>query len=137
MRLTKFRIYNYKSIIDSGYCNLASDITILLGKNESGKTATLEALRDFDQNAPQIPQSALPLDENGKLPRLEMHFEVNHSDVETIQSLSATPVSEEITAYTLRKGLIIKGRTKRRFRKNQKPQDPPQLSDHWSPTRNT
>lgn len=44
MKILKFRIKNYKSIIDSEDCYLEENITILAGKNESDKTAILEAL---------------------------------------------------------------------------------------------
>mgnify|MGYP000934460753 FL=1 len=44
MRLTRARVINYKSIDDSGWVNL-EDVTALVGKNESGKTAFLQALR--------------------------------------------------------------------------------------------
>ncbi len=48
MRLKAFYIKNYRSIIDSGWNNLASDnITGLIGQNESGKTSILEALKSF------------------------------------------------------------------------------------------
>ena len=50
MKLTKFRIKNYKSIIDSGNCSLNEGITVLAGKNESGKTSILEALEDFNED---------------------------------------------------------------------------------------
>jgi predicted ATP-dependent endonuclease of OLD family len=43
MKLTAARITNYKSIIDSTWFTL-DDLTCLVGKNESGKTAVLEAL---------------------------------------------------------------------------------------------
>ena len=43
MKLTKFHIQNLKSIINSDYYTFASDLTILVGKNESWKTTTLEA----------------------------------------------------------------------------------------------
>jgi AAA15 family ATPase/GTPase len=46
--IKKFRIKNYKSIMDSGDCYLTDGITVLAGKNESGKTSILEALSDFD-----------------------------------------------------------------------------------------
>jgi len=62
MKLTKFRIYNYKSIIDSGYCTLAADLTILIGKNESGKSSILEALRDLDKNVNEFSPDVYPLD---------------------------------------------------------------------------
>ena len=49
MNPTAFRILDFKSIIDSGECQLSADhITVLAGQNESGKTAILQALRDFD-----------------------------------------------------------------------------------------
>ena len=50
MKLTKFRIKNYKSIIDSGDCYFSDKLTILAGKNESGKSSVLEALEDFHQD---------------------------------------------------------------------------------------
>jgi predicted ATP-dependent endonuclease of OLD family len=48
MKIEKIRIKNYKSIIDSKDCYLTETITILAGKNESGKSSILEALEDFD-----------------------------------------------------------------------------------------
>ncbi|HYX06388.1 MAG TPA: AAA family ATPase [Bacteroidales bacterium] len=48
MKLSAFRIKNYRSIIDSGWNNIANDnITGLIGQNESGKTSILEALKSF------------------------------------------------------------------------------------------
>ena len=44
MRLTRARVTNYKSIDDSGWVAL-DEVTCLVGKNESGKTAFLQALR--------------------------------------------------------------------------------------------
>jgi len=43
MRLTSFRVQNYRSIADSGEI-LASQITAILGRNESGKSNLLRAL---------------------------------------------------------------------------------------------
>ena len=48
MKLTAFRIRNFRSIVDSGWQNLSPDnITCLIGQNESGKTSVLEGLKDF------------------------------------------------------------------------------------------
>ncbi|MBN2275117.1 MAG: AAA family ATPase [Bacteroidales bacterium] len=48
MKLRAFRIRNYRSIVDTGWCFLAFDnITSLIGQNESGKTSVLEALKCF------------------------------------------------------------------------------------------
>lgn len=51
IKLVAFRIKNFRSIVDSGWCTLASDnITVLIGQNESGKTSVLEALQSFYDN---------------------------------------------------------------------------------------
>jgi ABC-type cobalamin/Fe3+-siderophores transport system ATPase subunit len=48
MKLTAFRIRNFRSIVDSGWQNLSPDnITCLIGQNESGKTSVLEGLKNF------------------------------------------------------------------------------------------
>lgn len=48
MILKSVRIINYKSIIDSQEVHLSKDITIFIGKNESGKTNVLKAIRDIN-----------------------------------------------------------------------------------------
>ena len=46
--MVSFRIQNFRSIVDTGWHNLAHDnITSLIGQNESGKTSILEALKAF------------------------------------------------------------------------------------------
>jgi predicted ATP-dependent endonuclease of OLD family len=48
MRFRRFRIRNYRSLVDTGWNNLATDnITGIIGQNESGKTSILEALYSF------------------------------------------------------------------------------------------
>ncbi|MCH7688192.1 MAG: AAA family ATPase [Planctomycetes bacterium] len=42
--LTKAQVFKYKSIEDSLPVEISDDVTVLVGKNESGKTAFLEAL---------------------------------------------------------------------------------------------
>src|SRR5229473_4961430 len=44
MRLKWARVTNFKSIDDSGIVEFEPDVTCFVGKNESGKTAFLEAL---------------------------------------------------------------------------------------------
>lgn len=44
MKLTKIRIQNYRSVEDSGEFEIG-DLTCLVGKNEAGKTALLNAIR--------------------------------------------------------------------------------------------
>jgi hypothetical protein len=44
MKLIRAKVENYRSIEDSGWVDIESGITALVGKNESGKTAFLQAL---------------------------------------------------------------------------------------------
>ncbi len=44
LTLTNARVWKYKSIEDSSPVEISADVTVLVGKNESGKTAFLEAL---------------------------------------------------------------------------------------------
>lgn len=46
MKIAGFRVTNYRSVIDSGWVEI-DDLTVLVGKNESGKTALLRALHKF------------------------------------------------------------------------------------------
>jgi ABC-type ATPase involved in cell division len=48
MKLTAFRIRNFRSIVDTGWQSTSPDnITCLIGQNESGKTSILEGLKVF------------------------------------------------------------------------------------------
>lgn len=48
IKLSAFRIRNFRSIVDTGWQNLSPDnITCLIGQNESGKTSVLEGLKAF------------------------------------------------------------------------------------------
>jgi hypothetical protein len=89
MKLLAFRIYNYKSIIDSGECDLSGEgITILAGQNEAGKTSILEALRDFDYlhsiDADQVRPEGL----DDAVPTIECTFSVDSEDVESVDGLT-------------------------------------------------
>ncbi|WP_396127358.1 AAA family ATPase [Acidicapsa acidisoli] len=44
MKLTSVRVENFKSILDSNEVAIQSDVTCIVGKNESGKSAFLNAL---------------------------------------------------------------------------------------------
>jgi len=46
MRMTGFQVTNFRSILDSGWVNV-DDISVIVGKNESGKTSLLKALAKF------------------------------------------------------------------------------------------
>ena len=81
MKLINFRIQNYKSIIDTGCC-LTSPITILAGKNESGKTTVLEALVNFNVNI-KITEDKFPIEKAGVQPSITMEFEISNEEFKT------------------------------------------------------
>jgi hypothetical protein len=82
MRLTKFRIKHYKSIIDSGDCYFSEKLTILAGKNESGKTSVLEALEDFHQDR-TIREEAKPIEGDDK-PEVTVSFTLTGSEINEV-----------------------------------------------------
>lgn len=48
MRLIKARIQNYRSIVDTGWFDVEQAKTIMVGPNEAGKTAILQALQQIN-----------------------------------------------------------------------------------------
>jgi len=106
MKLVKLRVQNYKSIKDTGWCWLASDLTMLAGKNESGKSAILEALRDFDTDVEKIPDEAFPLDEGGE-PVIEMCFEVDKATLDEITQEIGITIDKNTRADIAKNGLTI------------------------------
>jgi len=83
MKLKKFRIKNFKSITDSGDCYLTDTITILAGKNESGKTSILEALEDFDTDI-KIRETAKPIKSPNAIPEISITFTVEKDTIKEI-----------------------------------------------------
>ena len=79
MKVEKFRIKNYRSIVDSGDCYLSPKITVLAGKNEAGKTSLLEALRDFTPSR-SISDEACPI-ESEKKPEIHVTFKLYGKDI--------------------------------------------------------
>lgn len=61
MRLTKARVTNYRSVLDSGEFGLEGT-TCLVGKNESGKTTILHALERLNPYDPKRPKLDKDLD---------------------------------------------------------------------------
>ena len=105
MKLINFRIQNYKSIVDSGYCMPASDLTVLIGKNESGKTSILEALRDFDRSVNRFDSEVYPLDGRPDEPVVEVHFRITADELNEIQQASGITLDQETSSRLLREGL--------------------------------
>ena len=56
MRLHRARVTNYRGIIDTGWFDVENDKTIMVGPNEAGKTAVLQALQQINppKDAPKL-----------------------------------------------------------------------------------
>jgi predicted ATP-dependent endonuclease of OLD family len=81
MWFRQFRIRNYRSIVNTGWQDLASDnITGLIGQNESGKTSILEALNSFYTGT--ITDDILRSDLS--LPEVSCSFTVSPTDIQKI-----------------------------------------------------
>jgi predicted ATP-dependent endonuclease of OLD family len=86
MIIKKFRIKNYKSIIDSGDCYIQKDLTILAGKNESGKTSILEALNDFNLYTP-MKDEVVPVQDDSAVPEISITFEASKEEIDQYYKL--------------------------------------------------
>ncbi|MBU4245414.1 MAG: ATP-binding protein [Nanoarchaeota archaeon] len=108
MKLKSFRIKNYKSIKDSRECYLSNAITVLAGKNESGKTSILEALEDFSTGK-KIRKEAIPIHNSELKPEIIVTFEVDEDEFKKIspylvvdkKKTDITLSKEYYNAYTL------------------------------------
>lgn len=63
MKITKFRVQKYRCINDTGWITIEDNLTCIVGKNQSGKTALLKALYKFN------PASSEPYDIAREWPR--------------------------------------------------------------------
>lgn len=94
MKLFKFRIRDYKSIVDSLDCYPAEQVTILAGKNEAGKSSLLEALEDFNLGT-QIRDKAIPIGKSDAKPSIEVVYQLDKAEASSI--ISTTVGNSEIT----------------------------------------
>ncbi len=102
IKLTAFRIKNFRSIVDSNWNYFSLDkITALIGQNESGKTSVLEALRSFYDGS--ISDDILRSDLT--FPIVFCEFEVDETIISNV--LQNYEVPEEVSHCLLEKGKII------------------------------
>ena len=103
MDLKKFRIQNYKSIVDTGLCHINQNLTIFAGMNESGKTSILEAIRDFAQGNSVNKDAKRVKGADGEL-LISLYFRLNEQDIEHIYD--ELEISEEEQTPSLKDFLL-------------------------------
>ena len=99
MKLTAFRIQRYKSILDSGWIEL-SPLTVMVGKNESGKTTVLKALHKFNPFDPE------PYALDREWPRSQRKGRTENQVVCATRFALSQEESEEILALTDARALL-------------------------------
>lgn len=83
MKIKKIRVKNFRSIKDFVDVYLEDKITVFAGKNESGKTALLEAIEDFDADR-KIRPEAVPIYSHQLTPQVSITFEAEAEEINTI-----------------------------------------------------
>jgi energy-coupling factor transporter ATP-binding protein EcfA2 len=91
MKLVEARVCLYRNIVDSGAVPIDDSITALVGKNESGKTAFLQALYALKPAHPNLAQRAVIQD----YPRWRKVRDERDTDLETVAFVLATFVPSE------------------------------------------
>src|SRR5690349_18936482 len=56
MKLTRARVRNFRSIVDSGNVAIEEGVTVLIGKNEQGKTNFLKGMATFNPDHKFFPR---------------------------------------------------------------------------------
>jgi AAA ATPase domain len=87
MRLKKVRVQTYRSIVDSGEAEIEDGVTVVIGKNEQGKTNFLKAIRSFNadqrfspSDLPNHLRPALEDRSSTEIPMVTLWFAVGPDD---------------------------------------------------------
>lgn len=114
MRLTSVRVRRFRNILDSNPVAVQDDVTCLVGKNESGKTAILEALyrlkpiypatfRDIDDYPRWLLAEHRRSGEIEKTCPVEATFELDAADVEAIDAIGGKGIVREGQSIVVQK----------------------------------
>ena len=103
MRLESVRVRLFRNIVDSGIVEIHPDVTCVVGKNESGKTALLQALHFLNPADQAIEPPHKTLD----YPRWRMTRDRRDTDLDTINFVEATFAPELDDRERLSEELLI------------------------------
>lgn len=85
VRISEIRIQNFRNIRDTGFVEL-ENVTTMIGKNESGKTSTLEAINSFsdeyEYTERDLSNSTRESDDDERVPIITLRFELSQSQVD-------------------------------------------------------
>ncbi|WP_152043497.1 ATP-dependent nuclease [Salinigranum salinum] len=106
VRISKIRIQNFRNIRDTGFIEL-ENVTTLIGKNESGKTSTLEAINsfseDYEYTERDLSNSTGEVESDVRIPIITLQFELSKPMVDEfypqISDDTAMPLTITRTKY--------------------------------------
>jgi predicted ATP-dependent endonuclease of OLD family len=91
MKLVKVRVQNFKSIVDSGVVKIEESVTVLVGKNEQGKTTFLKGLASWNPKVIYAPtdlpnhlRSALEKKKSSLIPVVTLWVTAETSEIQKI-----------------------------------------------------
>ena len=94
MRLEEFRVQNYKRIEDTGWIN-CRDLTVLVGKNEAGKSALLRGLSKLNPSdgekydgLREFPRSRFSDEYDAADPVASAHFRLDTDEIEELEGIT-------------------------------------------------
>ncbi|MCK5290910.1 MAG: AAA family ATPase [Thermoplasmata archaeon] len=91
MRISKVRVRNFRPIVDTGEISLDRDLTVLLGKNEQGKTNFLKALESFKRGYSyekgDICYLTTVAEDHQEVPMVTMWFSLDKSDKDRLKEM--------------------------------------------------
>lgn len=105
LKISEVRIQNFRNIRDTGFFSL-ENVTTLIGKNESGKTSTLEAIASFDNDgdydARDISREVVETDGKEKHPIVTLKFEIDETAAERFYPHLSDDIDNSITVTQTR-----------------------------------
>lgn len=99
MKLLEFRITNFRSIKDTGWCPFSTDgVTVLIGQNESGKSSILAALAKCF-NLIDLDDDDIRTD--GDYPSIFVRIDANYDEIES--QIEGERSAEQLAVSRVRK----------------------------------